>query len=139
MASITYTDKDKTGSGTVTQWRDVDANEIKTVVNGKDDKDAQDSATGVSGTYNIDFDGATNMISITISGNVTFTTSNKGACKSKVILIIGDSSTRTFSFPSWKWAVAVPASLAASKFAILSLLCFGTAESDVVATYIAQP
>lgn len=37
MATITYTDKDKTGSdGIVNKWRDVDANEIKTVVNAND-------------------------------------------------------------------------------------------------------
>lgn len=34
MAQITYTDKDKTGTdGMVNKWRDVDANEVKTVVN----------------------------------------------------------------------------------------------------------
>src|SRR5690606_34747494 len=34
MAQITYTDKDKSGSdGVVNKWRDVDANEVKTVVN----------------------------------------------------------------------------------------------------------
>ena len=33
MAKITYTDKDKDGSAPVNQWRDIDANEVKTSVN----------------------------------------------------------------------------------------------------------
>lgn len=37
MASITYTNKDKSGTGAVKQWRDVDANEVKTAVNSKQD------------------------------------------------------------------------------------------------------
>lgn len=33
MAKIAYTDKSKTGTGAVKQWRDVDANEVKASVN----------------------------------------------------------------------------------------------------------
>lgn len=37
MSNITYTNKNNAGSGIVKQWRDVDANEVKTVVNTKAD------------------------------------------------------------------------------------------------------
>lgn len=47
MAAITYTDKDKTASdGIVNKWRDVDANEVKTVVNSKADSSDLTSHTG---------------------------------------------------------------------------------------------
>lgn len=38
MAEITYADKDKNSQGVKDLWRDVDANEVKAVVNGKQDK-----------------------------------------------------------------------------------------------------
>lgn len=91
-------------------------------------------------TTDLDFD-AGDYRSLTLAGNVTFTTSNRGAPKALAIRIIGDGSIRTLTFPvGWKFVgAAPPASLAANKIAILSVTCFGAADTDIVAAYSAEP
>jgi hypothetical protein len=83
---------------------------------------------------------ATPVRTLALTGNVLFTTTNRTSGGEKVLRILGDSTARTLSFPSgWAWLnSAAPTSLAAGKTAILSLTCFGTSESDVVAAYSAQ-
>lgn len=77
---------------------------------------------------------------ITLTGNITFTTSNRAAARSVTLKIIGDSSSRTFTFPAWKFVgSAAPASIAANKIAILTLTCFGSADTDIVAAYAEEP
>lgn len=93
-----------------------------------------------AGTTDIDLDG-NGFQTLTLTGNVTFTTSNRAAGRSKTIRIVGDSSLRTFTFPAgWTWiGVAAPASLAANKDAVLTITAFGTADTDVVAAYAVEP
>jgi hypothetical protein len=93
-----------------------------------------------SATTNIDFDGD-DYRSLTLAGNVTFTTSNRGAPKSITIRIIGDGSLRTLTFPAgWTFlGDGAPVSLAANKDAVLSVTCFGSADSDIVAAYAVEP
>jgi hypothetical protein len=77
---------------------------------------------------------------VTLTGNVTFTTSNRAAGRSKTVRIVGDSSLRTFTFPGWTFVgAAAPASLAANKDAILTITAFGTADTDIVAAYAVEP
>ncbi len=76
---------------------------------------------------------------VSLTGSVTFATSNRASGRTKFLRIISDGSTRAFTFPSWVFVGgSAPASIAASKTATLSLMCFGTAETDVVACYIVQ-
>lgn len=90
-------------------------------------------------TTNIDFDLA-DYRSLALTGNVTFTTSNRAAPKTVTIKILADASIRTFTFPAWIFVgAAAPASIAANKTAILTVTCFGTADTDIVAAYSAQP
>lgn len=90
-------------------------------------------------TTNIDFT-SDNFRTETLTGNVTFTTSNLEAGRSVTIRIIGDSSLRTLTFPAWKFVGATaPASLAANKIAVLTLTSFGTTDANVVAAYAAEP
>lgn len=98
------------------------------------------SVLAYAATTNLDF-AAEGYRSLTLAGNVTFTTSNRGAAKVLTIRIIGDGSIRTLTFPvGWKFVgAAAPASLAANKIAILSVTCFGSADTDIVATYSAEP
>jgi hypothetical protein len=97
------------------------------------------SVLAYSATTDLNFD-ADDYRSLTLAGNVTFTTSNRGAPKALSIRIIGDGSTRTLTFPAWKFVgAAPPASLAANKIAILSVTCFGSADTDIVAAYSAEP
>lgn len=90
-------------------------------------------------TTNIDFT-ANDTQTLTLAGAVTFTTSNLANGRTKTIRIVGDGSTRAFTFPAgWTFVSgSAPASLAASKTAFLSLVAFGTADTDVVAGYSAQ-
>lgn len=79
--------------------------------------------------------------SLTLTGNVTFTSSNLAAPRSISVRIIGDGSIRTLTFPAgWKFlGAAAPASLAANKIAVLSVTSFGTTDANVVAAYSAEP
>ena len=91
-----------------------------------------------AGTTDIDLTGD-DFRTITLTGNITFTTSNRAAARSITLKIIGDSSLRTFTFPSWKFVGgAAPASLAANKIAVLTITAFGTADTDIVAAYAAE-
>jgi DNA/RNA endonuclease YhcR with UshA esterase domain len=90
-------------------------------------------------TTDIDFDTA-DVRTITLTGNVTFTTSNKAAGKSKVLIITCDGTLRTFTFPAWiSVGAALPASIAASKVAVLTLTCTGTTDALIIAAYAVQP
>ena len=71
----------------------------------------------------------------TINANTTFTASNMVSGKSKTVKLTTDGSTRTFTFPAWKFIGTKPTEQAASKVGILTLTCFGTGISDVVAAY----
>ena len=74
----------------------------------------------------------------TIDANTTFTTTNRAIGRSKTIKLTTDGSTRTFTFPAWKFVGAKPTEQAASKIGILTLTCFGTADTDIVAAYAVE-
>jgi hypothetical protein len=76
-----------------------------------------------------------------LNGNVAIDTAaaNKGAGKSIVIKILCDGTARNFTWnSSWIFIGEKPTSIAASKTAILSMTCFGTAETDIVCSYAVQ-
>jgi len=92
-----------------------------------------------AGTTDLDMDG-NGFQTVTLTGNVTFTTSNRAAGRCKTIRIVGDTSSRTLTFPSWTFVgAAAPTSLAANKDAILTITAFGTADTDIVAAYAVEP
>lgn len=88
----------------------------------------------------IDFN-ANSLQSVTLTGNITFTTSNLAAGRSASVRIVGDGSIRTLTFPgTWTFiGGGAPANLAASKTAILSLVSWSTTDASVVAAYAVQP
>ena len=88
-------------------------------------------------TTALDFSGD-QLQTISISAATTFTTSNRAIGRSKTIKITTDGSTRAFTFPAWKFVGAKPADQAASKIGILTLTCFGTADTDCVAAYAVE-
>ena len=88
-------------------------------------------------TTALDFDGD-QLQTISISANTTFTTSNRATGKTKTIKITTDGSTRTLTFPSWKFVGSKPTEQAASKIGILTVTCFGTADTDIVAAYAVE-
>lgn len=99
----------------------------------------QSALSAGTGTVDIDFNG-NGQRTVTLTGNITFTTSNKAAGKSVTVFITGDSSLRTFTFPAWKFqGAAAPASLAANKTAALTLTCTSTTDASIWAAYAAEP
>ena len=99
----------------------------------------QQEALAYAATVNLDFRtfGAKRLA---LTGNVTFTSSNLGFGRELLVRIVADGSPRTLAFPAgWKFVgAAAPASIAASKTALLRLWCFGMTDADVVAHYLAE-
>jgi hypothetical protein len=91
-------------------------------------------------SVSLDFDWNA-LQTVTLAGNVGFTTANVAAGRSFLVRIVGDAAVRTFTWPAdWKWVgAAAPASLAANKCGLLQLWCFGALDSDVVARWLAEP
>lgn len=90
-------------------------------------------------TTDIAFNGA-NLRSVTLTGDVTFTTSGKGGGRHVNYRVVGDASVRNLIFPAgWKWTTAIPATLAANKNGYLSLICWGAAETDIQAKWEVEP
>jgi hypothetical protein len=77
---------------------------------------------------------------VAVNGNLTLTTANREAGRVKFIRLVGDGNQRTVNPAAWKWVnCSAPTVLPAGKTAILILWCFGTAETDVVASWGVQP
>jgi hypothetical protein len=76
---------------------------------------------------------------ITLTGDLTFTTSNRATGRTAVLRLLPGAAVRTLTFPAgWVFVGIKPATLAASKSAVLSLTFFGTADTDCIAAYSAQ-
>lgn len=87
----------------------------------------------------LDFNGYGWVSLSSLSGNVTFSTTNRAQGYELSARLVGGTGAFTFTFPSWVFVGGVaPTSLAAGKTGILSLRCFGTAETDVIASYAVQ-
>lgn len=77
---------------------------------------------------------------VTLTGDVTFQTSNRASGLRKTVRVIASGATRNIAWPSWvPLGSALPASLASGKTMVVDLLCFGTAETDVIAAVGVQP
>jgi len=73
---------------------------------------------------------------ISLTGNLTFTTSNRASGRETTLRLLADASLRTLTFPAgWRFVGTKPASIAANKVAVLSLKFFGAADSDCVAAW----
>ena len=95
---------------------------------------------GTTADINVDFNEDALQKAL-LNNNVAIDTAaaNKGAGKSIVIKILCDSSDRNFTWnSSWVFIGEKPASIAASKTALLSMTCFGTNETDVICSYAVQ-
>lgn len=81
-----------------------------------------------------------NFKSITLTGDLAVTSTNRTAARAVALLIIGDTVQRNLSFTeSWIWLQIVPTFIRANKKGILTLTCFGTAQSDVIASFVETP
>lgn len=76
---------------------------------------------------------------ISLTGNITFTTSNRASGRTVTIRLICDGTQRTLTFPAgWVFVGTKPSTIAASKTAVLSLTFFGAADTDCVAAFGVQ-
>lgn len=98
---------------------------------------ATPSTLTYAATATVDFSStAATMQTVTLTGNLTLQTTNLAAGRVKAVRLVGDSSTRTLSLPSWKFmGSSAPTSLAANKTARINLESWGTADASVVAFY----
>lgn len=97
------------------------------------------STLSYSATTDLDLLGA-NYEVISLTGDVTFTTSNRGAGRWKVVFIVSDGSTRTLAFPAgWDFSSGTaPTSIAANKIAILTVFFRDNTDGNAIATYSVQ-
>lgn len=89
----------------------------------------------------LDFASVVPYRTISVTGNMTLTSTNRSNSKSFCVRIVNSSgSARTLSVPSgWVFLnSAAPTTIASGKTGVLSLTCFGTAETDVVAVWAVQ-
>lgn len=84
---------------------------------------------------------AVNTQTLDLTGNVTFTTSNRGAGRGKSVKILCDGTGRTLAFPAgWKFVGGtMPSSIAANKTGILSILGYGSTDASIVAAWAVEP
>jgi hypothetical protein len=77
---------------------------------------------------------------LTATGNVTFATTNLGPGKSVTVKILASAFAPTVAFPAWTFlGSAAPTSLATNKTAVFTVTAFGTADTNCVAAYAAEP
>jgi len=91
-------------------------------------------------TITLDFAALAGQINtISLTGALTLATSNLANGRELRLRLICDGTQRTLTFPTdWKFVGPRPATIAASKVAILSAAAFGSANSDVIAAYSVQ-
>jgi hypothetical protein len=79
--------------------------------------------------------------SVTLGGNITFTTSNRAPGFIMLLRVTADGALRTITWPAgWKWLGAgAPANIAANKNALLKLYCWGTNDADILARWLVEP
>ncbi len=99
------------------------------------------TTTTFAATTNIDMTGTSGMTTLSLTGDVTFTTSNRAAGRGKVVRIICDATPRNLTFPAgWVFlGSATPTAIAASKTAILSITFWGANDTDAVVAWAVQP
>ncbi len=95
------------------------------------------STLAYDGYVNLDL-ALSNMQSVSLAGNVTFTTSNGAAGRALTLRIIADGSTRNLTFPAWVFLGDAPTDIAASKTGVLSLASWGTTDGAIVAAYAVE-
>ena len=126
--------KTNVGLGNVDNTSDVDKPVSNAVSDALDEK--EDLPDIHSGSSSLTFTDQRQIISVTISSDTVFTGSNYVEGREIRCIVIGDSVTRTLTFPTgWKFLGSQPSDIEANKIAVLSLYCRSNTESGVIACY----
>jgi hypothetical protein len=99
------------------------------------------SSLGTTGTVNLDMAALNGTYqTITLTGNVTFTTSNRAAGRSVTLrLVEGGTASRDVTFPAgWVFVGTAPPAAIDDELAIVTVTFFGTADTDAVAAAAVQ-
>lgn len=76
---------------------------------------------------------------VTLAGDIAFTTANLADALTVSVRIVGDGSLRTLTFPAgWTFVGFMPTELAANKVGVLTVTALGATDADVVAAYSAK-
>jgi hypothetical protein len=105
--------------------------ETKTVIVG--------TALATTGTINLDLSVLTGTVQrITLTGNPTFTTSNRASGRLMQLRLAAGGSARTLAWPAgWvAFGVALPTALASGAVLRVAIECHGTADTDIDATSV---
>lgn len=91
-------------------------------------------------TVDLDMAALTGLFrNISLTGNLTLTTSNRAAGRTVTLRLICDGTLRTLTVPAgWVFLGTKPSNIAASKRGVLSLTFFGTADTDCIAAWGVQ-
>jgi hypothetical protein len=92
-------------------------------------------------TGTVDLDLATvngKYLTHSLSGNPTYTSSNRAAGKTVTIKVIAGGGTRTLSFPSWVFVGTEPTDIASGKTGILTVTWFDTTDAGAVAAWAVE-
>lgn len=77
---------------------------------------------------------------ITLTGNPTFTTSNRAAGREVTLILAAGGSTRTITWPSWiPIGSALPTTLASGKTLVATVTFVDTTDAAAIAVAVAQP
>jgi hypothetical protein len=98
------------------------------------------TAIAYAATVNLDITALNNnWVTISLTGNLVFTTSNRASGRTVVVQLFCDATARNLTFPAaWNFIGDKPSSIAASKTAVLTLAFTGTADTNCTAGYKAQ-
>ena len=99
------------------------------------------TSLGTTGTVNLDMSTLHGTIqTVTLTGNVTFTTSNRAAGREVTLVLAAGGSSRTLAWPSWlAVGAALPTSLASGKTLVVSVTCTDTTDAATIAASAVQP
>lgn len=90
------------------------------------------SALTYSATTNLDFDGVS-VRTLALTGNVTFTTSNRAAGRMMKIIITADDE-RSLTYPAWIGDDELPSTIDETQTMVLTLECTGSGDSEIIAS-----
>ena len=94
---------------------------------------------GTTGTLTLSMNGADFVTTGTLTGNVTFASSNRAAGRSVTARVVNGGTTRTLSFPAgWRFVGSKPEEIEANKTGVLALTAFGTDDASVVAAWAVE-